>query len=341
MSGRLDSISGFIGLPESDIFIRPARSPDFADGAVPPLVLAIGVFDGVHRGHRKVIGAAAAEARSVGGWCGVLTFHPHPSRLFRPDDPTLLLMPAHLKTQRLFDVGVDAVIWRTFSPSFAAVEAEDFLRHIQQGLPTLHSIHVGENFRFGRGRRGNVSILKITGKALNIAVHGEPRLAAQGDYISSSRIRELLLNGSIEKAGQLLGEPYRTVAEVTPGKRLGRQLGFPTLNLPWAPELLPRFGVYAVTVRKCGESLEAGLPAVANFGIRPTVEETVEPRLECHLLTESCPYSTGDVLVADWLHFMRPEVRFDSVDALKRQIAQDRATAGQWFHEQGRAVSGR
>lgn len=328
----LDRIPGFIELPEADIYPRPAlRREGFDASARPQLHLAVGIFDGVHRGHLRVTGAAVEAARLSGGRCGVLTFHPHPSRLFRPDDPTLLLMPAMLKNRRLFEAGVDFVVWKTFGPDFAAVSAESFLPLLREALPTLAGIHVGENFRFGRGRKGDLDVLAASGEALGVRVRGEPRLPHGGEPISSSRIRGCLRAGGIGEANALLGRPYATISTVTRGKRLGRQLGFPTLNLPWSPELLPRFGVYAVKVRRAGGGGETALPAVANFGVRPTVEEGVEPRLECHVLVEDCPFSTGDTLLAEWLAFLRPEQRFASVEALRARIGADVDEARAFF----------
>ncbi len=326
----LDRMPGFIELPEADIFLRPELR-DGPDTAPVPLHLAVGIFDGVHRGHLCVIGAAVESSRGEGGRCGVLTFHPHPSRLFRPDDPTLLLMPAPMKNRRLFNAGVDYVVWKTFGPDFAALSAEAFLPALRSALPTLAGVYVGENFRFGRGRKGDLAALAASGEKLGVRVRGEPRLLHGGTPISSSRIRGCLQSGAVAEANELLGRPYATLSTVTRGKRLGRQLGFPTLNLPWSPELLPRFGVYAVSVRRPDDPPGNGLPTVANFGIRPTVEEGVEPRLECHVLAEDCPFSTGDRLLAEWLAFLRPEQRFESVDALRQRIGADAQEARAYF----------
>ncbi len=327
----LDRIPGFIVLPETDIFPRPELRDTAKAEAPAPLHLAVGIFDGVHRGHLCVIGAAVEAARNEGGRSGVLTFHPHPSRLFRPDDPTLLFMPAAMKNRRLFEAGVDYVMWKTFGPDFAALSAQDFLPALRFALPTLAGVYVGENFRFGRGRKGDVTVLAASGEEVGVRVRGEPRLMHGVSPISSSRIRECLRGGAVAEANELLGRPYATLSTVTRGKRLGRQLGFPTLNLPWSPELLPRFGVYAANVRRPGDPREDGLPAVANFGIRPTVEEGVEPRLECHVLAESCPFSTGDCLLAEWLTFLRPEQRFESVNALRQRIGEDVEQARGYF----------
>ena len=149
-----------------------------------------------------------------------------------------------------------------------------------------------------------------------------------GEPISSTRIRGLIEAGEIAAANALLGYSYFATGVVTPGKRLGRGIGFPTLNLAWSPGQRPRFGVY--TVRVSGAKSAASLPGVANYGLRPTVEQATEPRLETHVLV-ACPFDAGDEITVEWLRFLRPEMKFAGVDALREQIAKDRATAAADF----------
>lgn len=293
-----------------------------------PLHLAIGMFDGVHRGHRVVIEAAVNAAKASGGISAVLTFSPHPSALFRPENPTRLMLPDAVKARLLGSLGVDAVITQRFTREFAAVAAEDFLGWLQQRLPKLVAVYVGENFRFGRERRGDVALLKATARALGVTVWSAPRVNHAAEPISSTRIRAQLASGDIAAANALLGYTYFAEGIVTPGKRLGRTIGFPTLNIAWAPELRPRFGVYAVRVS--GAKAPASLPAVANYGLRPTVEQSTEPRLEVHVLGP-CPLGEGDALKVEWLDFLRPETKFASVDDLRAQIARDREVAAEFF----------
>lgn len=301
-----------------------------AAALLPPrkLHLAVGMFDGLHVGHRAVIAAAIAAARSDGGIAGVLTFWPHPSALFRANHPTRMIQDNATKVKMLLELGVDVVITQPFTPEFAAIAAEDFLPHLRERLPHLTALYVGENWRFGRGRVGDVAKLAAEGAKHGVQVFSAPRIQLGGEPVSSTRIRELLQQGDLVSANALLGYVYFAEGPVVPGKRLGRTLGFPTLNLEWNPPLQPRFGVYTVRVR--GNSSSTPLPGVANYGLRPTVENTEIPRLETHILGD-CPFWEGDTIIVEWLRFIRPEMRFENVDALRTQIALDRAAAEKDF----------
>jgi riboflavin kinase/FMN adenylyltransferase len=293
-----------------------------------PLHLAIGMFDGVHLGHRAVIAAAVAAARSCGGTAGVLTFWPHPSALFRPEQATKLIQDSPTKTRVLATLGVDAIVTQPFTLDLAKIPAEEFLSWLKKRLPVLAGVYIGENFRFGRGRSGDAALLAATARDLGVSVFSAPRVKMDGEPISSTRIRRLLETGEIEAANALLGYSYFAAGVVTPGKRLGRSIGFPTLNVAWSPGLRPKLGVYAVRVS--GEKSAQPLAAVANYGLRPTVEQAVEPRLEVHVLGE-CPFGAGDPVMVEWLKFLRPELKFGGVEELRVQIAKDRDAAQAWF----------
>jgi riboflavin kinase/FMN adenylyltransferase len=296
-----------------------------------PLHLAIGIFDGVHLGHQAVIGSALHSARREGGLAGVLTFDPHPSRLFRPDNPVRLLQPVGLKTWFLrAKLGVDFVVQEPFTREFAAVPAEDFLPRLRAALPQLHAVYVGENWRYGAGRRGDVASLVHAGHELGVLVFSAPRINLDGEPISSTRIRGHVAAGEIETVNSLLGYAYFSLGRVQPGRQLGRMIGFPTLNLAWEPECAPASGVYAVRVRGSGEAPESARPAVANYGVRPTVEQAGRPLLEVHLLGD-CPWGEGDELVVEWLRFLRPERKFADLDSLRSGIAADRVAAQAFF----------
>lgn len=285
-----------------------------------PLHLAIGMFDGVHLGHRAVIEAAVQSARRTGGVAAVLTFSPHPSALFRPESPTPMITDVPTKVAMLGGLGVEAVIAEPFTPDYAKIEAEDFLPHLRRQLPQLTAVYVGENWRFGRGRRGDVSLLIAEARRSGLTVFSAPRVNFDGEPISSTRIRGLLANGDVALANSLLGHTYTARGIVLPGKRLGRTIGFPTLNLAWSPELRPRLGVYAVRVS--GVKSESTSPGVANYGVRPTVEQTEEPRLEIHLFG-ACPYGDGDEIAVEWVRFLRPEAKFGGLEQLREQIGRD------------------
>ena len=309
----------------------PAQIEGLDNAGLParPLHLAIGMFDGVHLGHRAVIAAALQSARADAGLAGVLTFWPHPSTLFRPASPTRMIQSAAVKSRMLVGLGVDVVITQGFGPELAAVTAENFLPWLKQRLPRLNAIYVGENFRYGQARRGDVTLLSACGRQHGVRVFSAPRVSLDAEPISSTRIRVLLAVGEIGSANSQLGYHYFCEGRVTAGKRLGRTLGFPTLNLAWAPELPPRYGVYAVRVVEPGGT--SFRPAVANYGLRPTVENVAEPRLEVHVLGE-CPWGEGDAVRVEWLSFLRPELKFASLAELRVQIARDRETAAVYFY---------
>ena len=294
-----------------------------------PLHLAIGMFDGVHRGHQSVIAAAVHAAQHGGGLAGVLSFWPHPSALFRPENPTLLLMPPAMKRRVLHRLGIDFLIEQNFSREFAGIEARDFVPQLRRCLPQLGTVYVGENWRFGRGRSGDVAFLQAEAAKVGLAVVSAPRLNLAGAPISSSRIRELLAAGAMAEVNRLLGYTYFSEGVVTPGRQLGRTLGFPTLNLDWRPELKPRFGVYAVAVDARGQS---GLPGVASYGLRPTVESAGQPLLEVFLL-DPTTLTYGDQLTVKWLEFLRPESKFNSLEELRLQIDADVRNGRKYFAE--------
>jgi riboflavin kinase/FMN adenylyltransferase len=285
-----------------------------------PLHVAIGMFDGVHLGHRAVIESAVQSARHSGGVSVVLTFAPHPSVLFRPDNPTPMILDLPAKMAKLGALGVDAVVVQPFTRDFAAISAEEFVPFIKRHLPRLAGIYVGENFGFGQGRKGDVAMLVAEGRRHGIMVFSAPRVNLDGEPISSTRIRDRLQKGDMKGAAALLGYVYTADGKVVHGKHLGRTIGFPTLNLGWSPDLRPLYGVYAVRVS--GARSYGWLPAVANYGLRPTVEQAVEPRLEIHLLV-ACPYGPGDPISVEWVRFLRPEKKFSGIDELRLQIARD------------------
>lgn len=302
-----------------------------------PLFVAVGMFDGVHLGHQSVIECAKRAARAAGGLAGVLTFWPHPSRLFRPEEPTRMIFDPFERGEILRKLSIDFVIEQPFDRDFSAIEAEEFLPMLKRYLPGLDSLYVGENWRFGRGRKGDVAMLVRLAREQGIEVVSAERLNFNGGPVSSTRIRALIASGRVEEAHELLDFPYFSRGRVVPGRKLGHSIGFPTVNMDWTPDLQPAHGVYAVRVR----SAEGGplVNGVANFGVRPTVDDSGRPILEVHLLDE-CPFSTGDCLHVQWLRFIRSEMRFASIDELKAQIGRDRNSAIEYFRSIGSGTEG-
>lgn len=289
-----------------------------------PLHMAVGMFDGVHLGHRTVIERAVQSARDSHGVSGVLTFSPHPSSILYPEKATRLIMPLDQKTQILIDLGVDLVIRKKFTREFAAIEAEEFPKLLRGALPTLSAIYVGEDYHFGRGRRGDVRLLIKEARKIGMSVFSSERIRHSGRYISSTRIREDLRTGRIEEVNAQLGYIYFSSGSILSGRQIGRKIGFPTINLTWMPELQPCYGVYAVRVSS--QTDESWIAGVANYGVKPTVTGESEPLLEVHLL-EDTGLVAGDAAIVKWYSFLRPEERFPNLAALKVQIEKDKKKA--------------
>ena len=317
--------SRFVRLDSADAFSR-------AFPQARAVRLGIGNCDGFHRGHRAVFAEARSRAEPEGGLVGALTFEPHPEVFFRGNGAVKLIFPPSRKDELFAASGLDFAVHQPFSKAFAEIEAEDFLKFLKDKIPALRGVCVGDNFRFGAHRRGDVSLLKKLGADCGVDVVAVEPVNYAGERISSSRIRAALRAGEIVEADAMLGEPYAAAGVVVPGNRLGRTIGFPTLNLEWAPELLPCFGVYVV--RLSVPATGATFRGVANYGVRPTVSARVgdvpAPLLETHLIDvpAGVPVPTyGDFVRVEWLGFIRPEVRFGGLDALKTQLEADRARA--------------
>lgn len=291
----------------------------------PPLHLAIGAFDGVHLGHRAVLHSARETARADGGIVGVLTYDPHPSRVLRPEAPVPMIFTRAQKDARLTEAGAQLIRHEKFDRAHAGIEAADFPRWLKQAFPHLRSLHVGSNFQYGRGRTGNGETLIAHGAAEGLGVKLVAAVRLGDETVSSSRIRQCLSSGELDLANAMLLRPYEAEGTIVGGRRLGRTLGFPTVNLPWEPELKPAYGVYAVEVIFQGEAM----PAVANYGLRPTVESgPVAPLLEAHILRGTAP-TTGDAVRVRWVRRLRAEQKFADLAALQAQIAKDSAQARQ------------
>jgi riboflavin kinase / FMN adenylyltransferase len=303
------------------------RIPDLSNlaGALRGGVVAIGNFDGVHRGHQAVLSQALAIAGRHGTRLHVLTFEPHPRTVFKPDEPVYRLTPASLKARLLGMSGVTAVFEQQFSRTYSAIAAEDFIRDVL--VRQLGAAHVvtGGNFRFGQGRAGDAAMLREFGERLGFGL----TIAADfedegGEVVSSSRIRKLLSEGDVSQAAGLLGYRYTISAEVVHGKKLGRTLGYPTANMPVPPETGLAPGIYAVRLRRADGTLHDG---VASFGRRPTVEEPDAPLLLETFVFDASPDLYGETCDVSLFGFLRAEEKFDSLDALVVQMRTDEAEA--------------
>jgi len=313
-----------------EIDLKEKLDPSIAESK--PLSIALGMFDGIHLGHQSVIGSARKEAEVSGGCSGVLTFDPHPSKVLRPEKATPLIYPRFLKRKLIFDEGIDLIIWKDFSMEFAAVKAEDFLPELLSRFPNLKSIHVGANFRFGNKRLGDVSLLESMGKDIGVDIYRCERVSRNSEWISSTALRGMISEGKISLAAELFGKPYFCMGHQMKGKGLGSKIGFSTLNIPWEPELTPRFGVYVVKGKKAGG--DDYFYGIANYGVRPTVEETDRPVLETHVLAGPTEFSKDNEMIIEWLDFIRPEKKFSGIEALTDQIKKDVAFARKYFNLQ-------
>ncbi len=297
-------------------------TPDLATLAG-PIYLAIGVFDGVHPGHRSVLLRALEDAREGGGRAVAVTFDPHPAKILRPSSaPHLLTATAH-KLRLIRALGIESVLVIPFNAQFAATPPEDFILELHTSCHPLREICVGHEWCFGRGRAGNLEMLRQMGDRLGFDEVGVPAVQIDGEIVSSTAIRAAVEAGDFTRAARFLGRDYSILGAVVRGDQLGRSLGFPTANLAAHNEQFPPNGVYAVTAQLSGQLLKG----VVNLGIRPTIgSATGEQVLEVHLLDFDREIYGEDIEVT-FRTRLRPEQKFPTLDALKSQIALDVAEA--------------
>ena len=291
--------------------------------------LVIGNFDGVHRGHRAILGEAVEHARSSGLETGVLTFAPHPAGVVGRGAPPLLTTLAQ-RAELTGAIGVDHLYVRTFDAAFAAWEPEHFARALVAEMLSARFVVVGENIRFGAKRKGDLALLRRLGPTLGFEVRVATVAGDERGPFSSTRVREAIASGDVEEAARVLGRPHAATGVVVRGDQRGRTLQFPTANLDGVAEMLPSRGVYAVTVdrEEGGEAGRRFVPlagGVTNLGVRPTVDGT-RLSIEAHLF-DFAGDLYGARLRLHWRHRLRDERKFGSLDELKAQIARDAADA--------------
>jgi len=284
-----------------------------------PLFLAIGVFDGVHRGHQAVISTSADHAAASNGTPVVVTFDPHPEKVLRPQAAPHLLSATEHKIALIRALGVEHLLIITFDKQFAATEPEDFVRKLVIHSKPLREICVGHEWSFGKNRRGNLDLLKKLGAKFDFDVVGIPPVKINGAVVSSTAIRQAIEKGDWAKAAEMLGREYTILGTVTRGDNLGKKIGFPTANLSAHSEQFPPNGVYVAEARIDGELYRG----VINLGIRPTVSSGKSERvLEIHLFDFNRDIYGHDVEVR-FLKFLRSEKKFQDLDTLVQQIRQD------------------
>lgn len=301
-----------------------------------PHVVTLGTFDGVHAGHLGLLRAAAASARALGRPAAVVTFDPHPAVVVAPHRRPKLLMTLAQRLEAFHACGMDLAWVIPFSRAFSELGPLEFLDGLVRALPPAE-LHVGKAFVFGRNREGDVSTLQSWGETRDCRVVAHALRAADGHHLSSTRIRLALDKGDVHEAAALLGRPFVLTGIVVEGDRRGRHLGFPTANLRWEQEQLPAPGVYVTAASS--RPWEGARPGLTNIGEKPTFQGR-ELTVETHI-----PEFQGDLygarLELGFLHRMRGERRFESVEELRERIALDVAEGmAWWIAHSGEALAG-
>lgn len=285
-------------------------------------VVALGNFDGFHLGHQAVVARAVERARGEGRPVLVATFDPHPVRFFRPDAPPFRLTTLDQRERLFAAAGADAMVVFQFDARLAGLTAEAFVAERLVGLLGVGGVVTGDDFTFGKARGGNVRVLADLGAAYGFAAEAVRHVTIDGEDVSSSRIRDALQAGDPREAARLLTRPFAIEGLVQHGDKLGRTLGYPTANLDLGSYLRPRYGIYAVRATLPGGVRVNG---VANLGIRPSFDPPRE-LLEPYFFDWSGDLY-GQPIEVELIDFLRPEVKFDSLDALTVQMREDEARA--------------
>ena len=285
--------------------------------------IALGNFDGVHLGHQSVIALAVQAAKRLGAPSGVISFDPHPRRIFQPDAPPFRLMTTNQQSRALAELGVDLLYILPFDTELEHLSDRQFVtRVLHEGLGVRH-VSVGFDISFGHGRTGSPELMGQYGKELGFGVSVAQAVGDSHAKFSSTAVRQALRDGHPEVAAQILGRPFALQGIVVKGRQLGRTLGFPTANVALADYVVPRLGVYATRTRLPDGREFAG---VANIGVNPTIEGEIEPRLEVWLFDfDEDIYD--QVIETDLVAFLRDEAKFEGLEAMTVQVMADAAEA--------------
>ncbi|QKI88567.1 bifunctional riboflavin kinase/FAD synthetase [Thiomicrorhabdus xiamenensis] len=296
----------------------------FSEGCV----LTIGNFDGIHLGHSRVLQEVSKKARQLRLPSVVMVFEPLPIEYFAPDKAPVRLMNLREKLQAFNSTHIDYVLCVHFNEQFANLTAEAFVEQILVDAFAVKHLVVGDDFRFGKERRGNFTFLQETGKTFGFTVTDMPTYCIDNERVSSTRIRTELEKPDLAGVERLMGAPFGFSGRVIHGQKLGRTIGFPTLNLNPKRMQMPVQGVFAVEVDGIADT---SWPGVANIGLRPTVDG-IRPSIEVHLFDWQQDLY-GRHIVVKLRHFIRPEMKFDGIEQLRVQIEKDAAQARQFFEE--------
>jgi riboflavin kinase / FMN adenylyltransferase len=291
-----------------------------------PTVLTLGVFDGLHLGHQLIARTVVERARAGGAAPTVITFDPHPRAVLHPESAPPLLQTLDQKVEALGLLGVEQVIVVRFDRDFAAIRAEEFLRDVVHERLQAKEVYLGSGFAFGREREGDINLLRRVADELGFVAGEVGEVRLRGRRISSSRVRQLLAEGRVNLARRMLGRPYGVEGRVVRGAARGRTLGFPTANLQPQNRVIPRGGVYVTATLIEGSWRRS----VTNVGSRPTFEREAEPAVETYVMDWRGDLY-GDVVRVRFLHRLRDERRFSSIEELRQQIEADTFCARNYF----------
>lgn len=295
-----------------------------------PTVLTLGVFDGLHLGHQRIMRTVVERANAVDAHATAITFDPHPRAVLHPESAPPLLQTLDQRLANLEVLGLDQAIVIPFDKAFAASPAEDFLRGIVHDRLHAKEVYLGKGFAFGKGRGGNIELLRRMSEELGFFADEVPEVSLRGRRISSSRIRELLSQGRVNLARRMLGRPYGVEGVIIRGNQRGRTIGFPTANLKPHNRVVPRNGVYATATLVDGTWRRS----ITNAGVRPTFDDGTDISVESYIFDFDGDLY-GDVLRVRFLHRIRDERKFNGIDELKAQIEKDTARALNYFRHEG------
>ncbi len=295
-----------------------------------PTVLTLGVFDGLHLGHQRIMQTVVERAKVVDAVATAITFDPHPRAVLHPESAPPLLQTLDQRLANFEVLGIEQAIVMPFDKEFAAKPAEDFLKEIIHDRLQAKEVYLGKGFAFGRGRGGNIELLRKMSSELGFFADEVPEVCLRGRRISSSRIRDLLASGKVNLVRSMLGRPYGVEGVIIRGNRRGHTIGFPTANLKPHNRVIPKFGVYATATLVEGTWRRS----ITNIGVRPTFENDAEPSIETYLFDFDGDLY-GDVLRVRFLHRIRDERKFSGIDELKAQIEKDSQRALNFFRHEG------
>lgn len=295
-----------------------------------PTVLTLGVFDGLHLGHQRIMETVVERARTVGAAATAITFDPHPRAVLHPESAPPLLQTLDQRLANFEVLGIEQAIVIAFDREFAQRPAEEFINSIIHDRLHAKEVHLGKDFAFGRGRGGNIDLLRRMSAELGFIADEVPEVRLRGQRISSSKIRHLLNEGRVNLARRMLGRPYGVEGVIERGVQRGRTIGFPTANLKPHNRVIPRFGVYATATLVDG----VWRKSITNIGVRPTFENEVEPSIESFIFDFDGDLY-GDVIRVRFLHRIRDERKFNGIEELRAQIERDTGRALNYFRRPG------